>query len=1326
MRIFAQRIYNSFQMKHSIALYGLLSLALAMPNPTSGQADQKTLFFISNSHLDTQWNWDVKTTINEYVRNTMEQNFTRLDKYPNLTFNFEGAIRYMWMKEYYPEQYAKLKTYVQNGRWHISGCAVDANDVMVSSAESIMRNWLYANQFFKKEFGVRGGYDVMLPDCFGFSYALPSLARHCGFKGFHTAKLAWGSAEYDQLPPFGIWQGVDGSQIYAVYKPGAYDNHEQYNKNMANDSEMAAITANNYNKYGVAAEIRYVGPRSDRGGALQDNASSSGENTPYWLNLSAQTNGAVKVRIATPDEIFDYLDQNKNQKYHVKDGELPMRTHGVGSYTSRTMLKLWNRRNELLADATEKSASLAQWLGVQAYPQTAINDAWVRNLWQAHHDGITGTSIPNAYLYSMNDYVLVNKTLANLLKTTTGNIVRAMDTQTEGMPVVVYNPLSFQRTDIVEARLTMPAKPEGLRVFDKDGKEVLSQISSYDDKTGEVVFLFAATVPSLGYAVYDVRFGEASQLTSSLQMNRRSRQLSNGNYRLTLSETGDPSLLIDLANNRQVLSASQLQMIYDHEDTWPSWEISYTDILRTPTAVDENVSITKAEDGPLRKSFRVVKEKDGSQFVQYIRMNALDNRIDIVSEVDWQSHERMLKANFQMAFSNPKATYDISLGTIERGNRTADCYEVQGHQWADMSMIDGSYGLSILNDCKYGWDKPTDNSLRLTLIHTPSTGNSYTYQADQDLGVNLFTYSLFPHQGKWSELTQKAASQLNQPLVAVAAPKHEGALGKEVEFLSVSTDQVAVKAVKKAEETNELIVRVYEWAGQQHDQVTLTFPTRVLSAREVNGLEEQVGSATTSDNTLTFSISKYQPKTFAVTLAAATTPTDEQTDVAVSLPYNVDMMSYDSKKNDALKSAPYAYPAELVPDEVTADGISFVMGNRSDGQKNAVRCSGQTIDLPAAGRKLYLLAASTEPTGTVGEFVVGDQTYQFEVPYYGGTLGKLDSPYNGGTHYRKQDVALTTTHSHHISGNSDEQYRFLYIYRFAITLPEGASQLKLPSNSSLMVYAATVSDTQVDDIQPLTTLQTYIDYQELGSLSDDGCGEWIKPSTIVASHQNNANESAKMAADRDELTKWCVTASQSQTPYLEYRFSEPHEICQWMVLNAGSESDDFVTCACKLQRYDNGKWIDVDVISGNRDNKIVRGVTPFTTDRVRLQMIQGEQSGYTTRIYEFGVYGKPRKVTAIQQPTTVAPTSAIRLLGNSPNPCQGSTQIRCQVPAGIQQVTLNILSYDGRIVCREDYQVSEGDQTLLWSGHLPNGIYLYRLSTADNRHSNTQRLIFHK
>ena len=1315
-------------MKLNKVRFMLAGVLLANTVNISAQADQNTLFLISNSHLDTQWNWDVRTTINEYVKNTMLQNFDRLDKYPSLRFNFEGAIRYMWMKEYYPDDFRRLKNYVSNGRWHISSCSVDANDVMVSSAESIMRNWLYGNKFYKQEFGVRGGYDVMLPDCFGFSYALPSLAKHCGFKGFHTAKLAWGSAAYDELPPFGIWQGVDGSQIYAFYKPGAYDNHEIYNKDMANDADMLNITNDNYNKYGVAAEVRYVGPRSDRGGALQDNASQSGENTPYWLNYSTNSSGSVKVRLATPDEFFDYLDKYRNDKYKVTDGELPMRTHGVGSYTSRTMLKLWNRRNELLADAAEKTSSLAQWLGLQEYPQATISDAWIRNIWQAHHDGITGTSIPNAYYFSMNDYVLANKTFANTVQTAMGNTIKAMDTQVEGTPVVVYNPLSFERTDIVEAHTVMLGKPDGLRVFDKDGHEVLSQISKYDETTGDMTFLFAATVPSLGYAVYDVRFGEPSQLTTKLQVNRRSRWISNGNYRVSINSTGDLSSLINLDNKKQYLSTSQLQLIYDHEDFWPSWEISYTDVTRTPEVVDENVTIELVEDGSLRKSYRVTKGKDGSSFVQYIRMNAINNRIDVESEVDWQSRERMLKASFQTAFNTPTATYDISLGTIQRGNRTPDCYEVQGHQWADMSATDGSYGLSILNNCKYGWDKPADNNLRLTLIHTPSTANSYTYQAYQDLGANLFTYSLFPHDGGWSEQTQQAAAMLNQPLIAALAPKHAGALGKVVDFINLNTDQVSIKAVKKAEETDEMIVRVYEWAGKDHDNLTMTFPANIVSAREVSGLEDTVGDASFSGNTLSFSIGKYQPKTFAVKLEApadVNVPADD--DNSLTLPYNVDMMSYDSKKNDAQQGITYAYPAEQVPDVVTAEGVSFKMGSRADGNKNAVRCQGQTVEIPALkDSKLYLLVASTNANGTIADFELDGKKYSLEVPYYGGTVGQLGSPYNGGTRYRKQDVALTTTHNHNTASNSNETYNFLYMYRLALPLSGEASQLRLPSNSSLYVFAATVSNNQADDIQPLTPLNTYIDYKELGSHGDDACGERIAPTSIIGSRQNNANEAARMAGDENELTKWCVTEGQSRTPYLEYRFDEPREICQWMVLGAGSESGDYVTRACKLQRYDNGQWIDVDVVTGNTENKIVRGVTPFTTDRVRLQMIQGEQRGYTTRIYEFAVYGKSQKPTGIRSVTVAPHQSLINLYGNTPNPTNGTTRVRCTIPGGVTGVTLHIMDLGGRQVYSKDYAVSEGNQTLSLTAPLSAGIYLYRLTAKGNIHSNTKRLIISK
>ena len=203
--------------------------------------DDKTFFLISDTHLDTQWNWDVKTTISQYVKNTLVDNMALMDKYPSFHLNYEGAIKYMWMKEYYPAEFEKLKGYIRSGQWHVSGMSVDANDVMMSSAESILHSMLYANRFYRQEFGVRGGYDVMLPDCFGFSYALPSLMRHAGQKGFHTAKLGWGSAAYDKLPHFGVWQGVDGSKVYAIYKPGAYDTqdkHKHLRERRARSSEV--------------------------------------------------------------------------------------------------------------------------------------------------------------------------------------------------------------------------------------------------------------------------------------------------------------------------------------------------------------------------------------------------------------------------------------------------------------------------------------------------------------------------------------------------------------------------------------------------------------------------------------------------------------------------------------------------------------------------------------------------------------------------------------------------------------------------------------------------------------------------------------------------------------------------------------------------------------------------------------------------------------------------------------------------------------------------------------------------------------------------------
>jgi len=1083
---------------------------------------------------------------------------------------------------------------------------------------------------------------VMLPDCFGFSYALPSLMRHAGQKGFHSAKLGWGSSAYDKLPHFGVWQGVDGSKVYAIYKPGAYDVHEDWNKDLTNDADILGKINTNISESGVPVAVKYVGPRGDRGGALQDNPDKDGENTPYWLSYNVQKqDGAVKVRLASPDEFFQYMEEHDKGQYKVWNSELPMRVHGVGAYTSWGALKLWNRKNELLADAAEKASSLAMWFNARQYPSEQLRDAWVRTLWQQHHDGLTGTSILAANDYSYNEYYIANRAFAQELSTSAGAVIQMMDTETEGTPIVVYNPLSHERTDIVEGSVDCRTYQNAVRVLDPDGNEVLSQVTGYDRSTRQLHFIFAATVPSLGYAVYEARVGENPTLTSDLTIEESAstRKMSNGRYRVTVNTNGDISNLYDLKNSHSLISSAvRQQLIYDHEDTWPAWEVSYTDVCRTPSSyVLGDAEIELVEDGPLRKSLRVKRQKEGSTFVQYIRMNAINDRVECVNEVDWQTYERMLKVYFPFSFSNANDTYDISLGTISRGIRTSDEYEVCGHQWADHSGSTNRYGVSILSDCKYGWDKPSATSLRLTLLRTPSCKN-YRHQANMDLGPNRFTYALLPHEGGWSEQTQMQAGQLNQPLIAFVAPKHSGLIGRRVAFVSLNTNKVAVKVLKKAEDTDEFIVRVYEWAGEDQQDVRLSFPLPISSAREVNGIEEDIpnGQCEIVDGQLSFNIGRYQPKTFAIrvpTMGFVTYGGDSRVTepgCPLAIPYNIDLMSYDSSRGNAASTYTYAYPAELIPDTLFADDLDFVMGPRTNSEKNVLRLStAQTISLPSwvNGKKykLYLLMASPSEAGSQVTVTAGEEETVLNVPYFSGRAAEPPSCTTLTESYRKENIVFASSHAHKVSDKTNQPMQMLYIYKYGIEI-EGVEEVTISSSDrKTFLFAATIAACQMDDIVPFAPLTTEIETQMVNGKWSNG--KWddnrLVPRSVTASHQNGTNESAAKANDQDPTTKWCVTSSQNQTPWLQYILKDTAIVDRWMVLGAARESGGYVARSFKLQYLaEDGTWVDADVVEDNQMNKVVRTLKqPVTTTRVRLQMVQGEWEAYTTRIYEFAVYG---------------------------------------------------------------------------------------------------------
>lgn len=1270
------------------------------------RATDNNLYMIANAHFDTQWDWDVQTSIDQYVKNTLVDNFNLFDNYPDYEFNFEGAIKYMFAKEYYPDLYERLKGYIASGRWHVSGSSIDANDVMVPSAEAIIRNLLLGEKYFQKEFGVNGGNDIMLPDCFGFPYSLPTLAKYCGIVGFHSQKLSWGSAySYSDFPNYGLWQGVDGSQILAIYKPGAYVN--KYKEDLSYNADiLSELTANKID-LGAAKTVRYFGT-GDRGGSVD-------AETVDWLEKSLASSGPVHVNSVTPDQFFASVTTEERSKLPVWNNELPMTAHGAGCYTSHAILKYWNRKGELLADATEKSSVVANWLGGLPYQSQTIHDSWVRLLWHQFHDDLTGTSIPKAYTFTTNDHVAVQLDLAKTLNNASGAVARDMNTQVQGTAVVVFNPLSIQREDVVEAHINAGSQPETISVYDPSGNVVPAQIISYEN--GKLSFIFKANVPSLGYATYDLRLNDNASASLQSTLVTNSNTIENGEYILKVNSNGDIYSIVDKKQNNQELLKSpiRLSMQSDNPGYWASWEVSWGDIIRNPFAyVDENVSISVAEQGPLRSALKITRSKNGSQFVQFIKMTSgvNEDRIDIENEVDWQSKETLLKAVFPFNASNEKATFDLSVGAIERGNRVSNLYEVAGHQWADLTDVGQSYGVSILNDCKYGWDKQDNNTLRLTLIHTPGVGSDRTFQKYQDLGLNKFTYSIYRHLGAWNESTQWQASKLNQPMYTYEAPKHEGDLGKSFGFVSLNTDKVAVKALKKAEDSDETVVRVYELTGNNQNNVEMTFPTNIISAREVNGREDDVdGAVSFTGNKLTFSVARFQPKSFAVKLSSPATTIAQPASTMVPLVYNIDVMSNDMLKKDGkFADSNYAYPAELFSDEVNSDGISFTMGPRENGLLNAVQCKGQDITLPqsAQNKKLYILAASQDVNGSDVNFNIDGTSYPVKVEYFAENVGEWGTVY-GDRKYKKENIAFLATHRHNVVTNVNDSYSYLYIFKYVIPVSTTAEKLTLPNDPNVVVFAVTVSDNENDDAVPVSTVENLPDYDYLQTESEsESCGEKIDPVRVTASGSVDAYQRPAMAADNNSYSKWCDEGSTS-VKWLAYFFDEPVQICQWNVIHAGIESDNDITSDFTLQYYNGTSWIDADAVVGNTENKTVRYVTPFTSDRVRLKITKQTQGTSTiARIYSFDVYGTHSStgLANIKSDKESAVT-------NFPNPFDMETTIRCNLTEYADNLILDVYNLVGELVSHDTFAANQGTNNIVWRNTTGvAGAYLYKVSAS--------------
>ena len=997
---------------------------------------QKRIYTIATAHLDTSWLWSFEKTVSEYLPRTVCDNVKLFEKYPDYKFNFEGSYRYELLEEYYPELFEQVKYYAAKGQWNPCGSCYENGDVNTPSPEALWRNILYGNSYFEDTFG-KPTTDIFLPDCFGFGKALPSVAAHAGLTGFSTAKLTWGCG-VDIPFETGRWIAKDGKEIFAELKPGAYTTSFSA---VRNNIKLQKKIKENKANCGLDFTFAYHGT-GDRGGAP---AALSVKSVIEAMKKNGKSDTAVLS--ASTQEFFADLEALPKDMLPSFDGEFLLTEHGVGSYTSRTVSKRWNRRSELLADAAERNVSAAYALGLCDYPQDSLDRAWKRVIAHQFHDDITGTSFQECYKRNWNDYVQSMNVFSDEYTSAVQVLSNELDTSfAKGFPVVVSNPVQCtgERTQTVSARIPNIGNADFARVFDAHGKEVYAQIAERNNSF--ITVLFSASVPSNGLKVYDVQLGEEGCKIENNPIKVTANTLENERYFIKLNKNGDIESVFDKDLKKELLSAPIRIALHDdvHTKMWPAWEIKWKDINSPAVAYADKPEIRITASGPARGSLEITKTVGNSVFRQTLSLDAHGVFLQAENETDWQHEATLCKIEFPLAHKNAFAQYDIGIGTVKRATNTQRLFEVPAQRWAGIRDTDSDLCIAVLSDSRCGWDKPNENTLRLTCMHTPLS--AYRWECSQhlmDFGLNRYNFGIYAGD----ENIQQAADEFCQPMHTFVTNSHKGRLGTSFSFADINSNSVRISCIKKAHKDDEIIIRLIETKGTAKEDICLSFCAPVEKATQVNGCEKFINCCTVTDGKLHFSMQANEIKTFSVRLQK---PITKQSIVssALPLPYNaVAITDNDNRKKSTLPKG-ISLPKEILPDEILRANKIFKF--QKDGF-SAVQCAGQIIELPEGNENIsFLLTSLCGDTKAV--FKVGEAEKCLTVCDHAEHIGIWDLIALGETGYIKQQpLGFTATHTH----SPDEDMIAKQFYLFKADIPtSGAKTITLPENENILIFAA--------------------------------------------------------------------------------------------------------------------------------------------------------------------------------------------------------------------------------------------------------------------------------
>lgn len=782
--------------------YESITKACAYLNNAIDKMDKHTSLIVScvgHTHIDTAWLWRLKHT-REKASRSFATVLRLMEQFPEYYFLHTQPQQYEYIKEDFPELYAQIKERVNEGRWEIDGGMWVEADCNIPSGESLTRQFLMGRKFMMEEFGKEPEY-LWLPDVFGYSWALPQILKKSGIETFMTTKISWN--QYNRMPNDTFWwKGMDGSKVLThfitttdeVQSPDRF--YATYNGMLSPNTIQGAWRA--YREKRVNKDLLICYGHGDGGGGVTREMLENRKRMDKIPGLPA-------VKTTTAGDYFRKLHrtvEESKQPMATWDGEMYLEYHR-GTYTSQGYNKKMNRRMEELYRKAEWLTALKGLMSgdLNEAQQDELTRGWKIVLTHQFHDIIPGSSIREVYEDSVVNYKEAQKIAEDVIADFYAKALK----DSEGVYTII-NDATYERSGLVLLDGVC-----GKNIYDEADNILPIQ------ETEDGVLVYVEAVPSMGVkylCARDKNKNETMECSSVIRENPEdgSMTLDTGYYHMILNAAGQIEKLYDKENDCAVLASDArgnvLQIFEDKPMNFDAWDIDmfYYQKMQEITNLTERLVL---ENGPLRCVIRQTYVYHKSCITQDIILYKNDRRIDFKTHVDWQETQKLLKVAFPVDIRSTYGTYEVQYGNVRRANHSNTSwdrarFESVAHRWADLSERD--YGVSILNDCKYGHDIH-DNVMRLSLLKAATYPD---YAADK--GEHDFTYALLPHKGDFVEGdTVQEAFDLNQPLSVVEGRLELPAASGST--IKLSGAHVELDAFKKSEDGQNIVIRFHEYAG---------------------------------------------------------------------------------------------------------------------------------------------------------------------------------------------------------------------------------------------------------------------------------------------------------------------------------------------------------------------------------------------------------------------------------------------------------------------------------------------------------------------------------